>query len=210
MPSATDEQVITGGGTDASPTYQSISSTDYEFTTHIVADTGALGYSWYLLTTTEATGLTVGFQMMMDVMVAGTTTANDADPAVIYFENSGSNGYAQNMRSGSNNVVHGFFGGTASANWVSAQIPTFSAAYPSSSPSEAWTNEDTCIMLHWQSTSNAGVPAGTKGYSSLCMYHGQGRGACTVIQINPNAGGDHIYINGTLLPWPSNLNAIIS
>ena len=55
----------------------------------------------------------------------------------------------------------------------------------------------------------ATTPSATKGTSQLFTYLGPVRGNGYVMQINPTTGGDHVCLNGTLLPWPPNTKLFV-
>jgi hypothetical protein len=207
VPTATDQVVLLGAGTDASPTYTAWGIADYEFAGHIVADiSGTYGYSWYCMqaaaNTTPYYGTNSpvdGSQMALDVMQPGTAASADTDPAVVYCEYGTTTSYGSNLRAGGG-VCKAFMGGISAANWVAVSLQSFTSGYPAGMGSDAWINDDTCICPQWISAS---VPYGTKGYSSLFLYNAQPRGAGYVMQTNPYDNGDRLYMNGTLLLWPA-------
>lgn len=206
VPSATDEQVLVGGGSDASPTYVVGTAVDYLFASHMVADAGAIDHAFYILTTQETSTGATGFQLALDTMLPGTYAPQDPDPAVVYLNVSSSGtGYGGDLRS---TAIHGYVGTTiTSANFVTNFYLSNTGGYPGGLATESTSGYDPVVIPIW----NAGnsFPTATKGTSQLFMYIGPVRGNGYVLQINPTTGGDHIMMNGTLLPWPPNTNLFV-
>lgn len=85
-PSATDEQLVIGAGTDAAPTFvQWQSATDGSYWQNVGADNAA-EYGWYNFCVATGLGYTTkGGGFMFDPIVNGSgTPATDPDPLVIY------------------------------------------------------------------------------------------------------------------------------
>ena len=83
-PSATDEQITLGGGTDASPTFSTVfGGADGSYRIWIGAGDAAVGYSWYFFANLTGSYTTAAF-MFQDVMRTGTYSPLDLDPAAIY------------------------------------------------------------------------------------------------------------------------------
>lgn len=98
-PSATDEIVLKGGGTDAAPTYTTLFASDGTYRWHVVAfntpDSGALGspYCFFAYATITGTGAMRTF-FFLEAMANGSfpiadsisaPTTGDADPAILGF-----------------------------------------------------------------------------------------------------------------------------
>ncbi len=209
VPSAADQVIVAGSGTDASPTYVSWGGalTDYQFVMHIVCDTGPNGYCWYMMQCGESTNYPNGSSMALDTMVPGTFNPADTDPAVIYWASSGLGGYGSELRAAN---TWAFVGGISATNWVNVELIGFTSGYYiGNSGTDAWNDEDTAITTQWVRTAVA-PPFGTKGYSTLFLYAGQPRGNMYLINLNPNSVGDHVWVNGTLLVWPPNTVVFIA
>jgi hypothetical protein len=210
VPSATDEVHALGGGTPASPTYAGWGvMTNYQFTQHIVCDnTGQLGYGFYVvqLGAQGQASTSNGINFALDVMLPGSARPNDLDPAVIYCCSADIAGYGASEMLGEN--TWGFIGGLASANWVNVRwYQLVTSGFPSGElmGSDAWQNQDPIIIPMWIWLTNTPAYPGTgaKGHSSLFKISGATRGIGFIMQLNPNADGEYIFLNGTLLPWPS-------
>lgn len=86
-PSATDEILYRGGGTDASPTFATVWGTDGAYRLHCGGDAAA-PYDWWYYTTISAGGAT-SFNGWYVNMTPGTYEALDAAPYVISLGSSG-------------------------------------------------------------------------------------------------------------------------
>jgi hypothetical protein len=203
-PSAADQIYVAGGGTEASPTYQTWAGSfgDLQFACNVVADTGALNYAWYMCVVNASSGLSNGPNMMMDTLEPGTYDPNDTDPCVVYWASSSTSGYGAELTSAN---VFGFMGAIASANWLNVQLtPGYynSALYnPAAGGSNAWSNKDVCTTVSWAYNTNPFL--GFKGVSQLLRTAPTPRDFPHLMKINPNALGDCINQKGTLLPWPT-------
>lgn len=78
-PSATDEQVLSGAGTDASPTFTAY-STDASYKAHIGADNAA-PYDFHLMTPVNGGG-NLGHKFALYTMVAGSYPTEDVAPYI--------------------------------------------------------------------------------------------------------------------------------
>lgn len=78
-PSATDEQILFGGGTDASPTYAQLFPTDNTYRLELGAD--ASTKAWHLETFPTGGGA-CRTQLYHDVLVSGTYPSEDTQPVV--------------------------------------------------------------------------------------------------------------------------------
>lgn len=111
VPSATDEQLMFGGGTDASPTYAGISNAP-SGRYHIVFNSTPIGGCYPFVCFWTATGAATqspGF-VMQEPMAPGSYSVTDGDPCLVYC----SNGNFSTSASGY------FAYGTAGQVWVPA------------------------------------------------------------------------------------------
>jgi hypothetical protein len=213
VPSATDEVIVYGGGTDAAPTFNTWAQwTDYQFQQHILFDQGPLGYSFIIYQVTVfGQNMSNSLVWVLDVLQQGTTQAGDPDPCVIFVQ---PGNFGSNLMT-SNSYPKGFVGGLAPSNFVSMDLTgmNFSSGYPpfSIAGSDGNSNKMAVVTPFYalQPSSAAQPGPSTKGYSSLFMLMQGNTGGGVVVQIDPNAKGDHLNILTNddfriLVPWPSN------
>jgi hypothetical protein len=218
VPSATDEAVVAGSGTDASPTYAGWGAiSDYEFAFHVIADnTGDDGYAFVLFQSVNATGaLSNSMVFAMDIMKQGTSQANDLDNAVIYF--SGTGNMQADLWGGT--ACFAFVGGISSTDWVGVRLCQFQQtglAPALALGSDALTNLDSSVIPHWVRFSTTNPGNSIKGYSSLFQFSSSFRGAMYPVQVNPNAKGDRLIVvgdsssEGVSVPWIPNTPCYVS
>ncbi|HMJ16583.1 MAG TPA: hypothetical protein VK524_34450 [Polyangiaceae bacterium] len=125
-PTATDEQVLLGAGTDASPTGAALLTTDGTYRAHIVCDSTAVGnaYPFMLHCSTTTTGAWAIGIVLQDPMIVGSYDSTDVDPVVV------SAAGAANLNAASAWQAYG----TGSQAWATM-----------TSPDVAW-NPSTCPM----------------------------------------------------------------
>ncbi len=83
-PTATNEEIRYGGGTDASPTYAAVfNAMNGTYRLWIVCFDSGLNYSWTMFTSISSTGVQAGWTYM-DVCATGTYPTQDTDPSVFY------------------------------------------------------------------------------------------------------------------------------
>src|ERR1019366_386639 len=94
-PTATDEVVIVGSGTDASPTGAALFAADSAYRFNMIAGDSSAGYGFYWFANANnqnsATAITSGF--LLDIMQSGSYSASDTDPCVIYFGSAANYGF---------------------------------------------------------------------------------------------------------------------
>lgn len=215
VPSAADEEVVYGSGTDAAPTYSNwIGQTNYQFQQHMVFDTdGDDGYAFVCWTVTQG-GQTCsnGYVFAMDIMRQGTGPDNDTDPCIVIVLSSGFGSSLWGTQ-----TCWGFVGGISSAQFVKFNLQTYAAGtdfVPGPlGGADAWTGKGMAVIPCWvqnQATSVTVQPGGTcKGYSTLFLLGGSYNGFGMPLQTVPNSGGDYINLlantgNLTWVRWPPN------
>lgn len=177
VPSATDEAVIFGGGSDASPgtvLYMPPSNTYYM---QCIMDTAA-PYSLLMVCYAKVTGsvLTV---LSMDALTSGTYPNQDTDPVVIF------------CNTASDILTYPYFSSEASgpASWlkyglVGAGFVKTPALYlsttgatiaPGSMGTNAFTGEDQLIPIMYARRGALSSPTGYKGVSTLFQWKGSSR-----------------------------------
>jgi hypothetical protein len=211
VPSATDEIVIWGDGTDASPTYASwggAGNNDHYFSCHIMADSdGDDGYCWAICGEPGYQSPVPSFGCMaMDIMRQGTFDPSDPDPMVLYMNAGSGNGYNIDLTGGSS--CHALVGPyTGQANSWQGVVLTGPAGWYATG-TDFWSGtsgDDRCFIPYWKRTSS---PYSDKGLSSLFLASMQIRQNFTIMSTSPGNGGDRLYVGYVLLPWPPNTPCI--
>ncbi len=224
-PSATDEVILLGGGTDASPTYATLLNTDGSYRFNVCACDTTLGYSfyWHTFPAGDATGVQRG--MFLDVMTTGSFPAGDIDPAVVFVAASGVN--STTLFSGYDTEGLGSYtgvGGQANAwygtapdwrkvmalsiveshrNVVAAPI---NAAGSYGCGTNAYSAKDDILPVPWGRTVNAtyspgGAPYGFKGFGQLFKMSTKFRSNYDTLSVASAGAKDYIWISGMVLPW---------
>jgi hypothetical protein len=214
--SATDEVFMTGGGTDASPTFTTFMSPNNSYRWNIVAGGSSEFYSFVawgsaIGTSTTATGL------LLDVMAASSYPAADIDPAVAYCSVTSTNVFGEIFGSGSfasANLTNpagarAWLGATtaAGASLTSANVNVSMATYGNGQigalvtvGTNPFTNKDDLFPAIWGSAFT-GFPRGIKGYSTLFKCGTIFRRNMTTCDTVSSNSRDRIYVNGVWLPW---------
>lgn len=174
-PTATDEQVIFGSGTDANPDNTQLFYTDGLYKQYIVVDSSAK-YGFICVFHLNGTGVprTV---IMMDPLISNTYPSEDVDPVVLYaFYGNGSvltysvlndttNGPKCYLKKGL--AGEGFV--TVGASSLTAQGGTIA---PGGSGINPHNSKDDTYPIIWARQSAQTSPAGYKGVSSLLKWNG--------------------------------------
>ena len=203
-PTATDEVIIVGGGTDASPTFTSVLGADASYRQHIACGGSAEGYSfWFFCNATGTPALSTKI-FYLDVLLNPLTS--DPDPAVIGF--SATNAIADflnavaaaaspfsakawlgTLPTSSNNVPVGLF----SIGGYTIHTSTNLGVSP-------WTSKDVVSQsLVWVRPSSSAAPIGVKGLSRIFQSASTPRTNMDTLSISTTM--DHVYIYGCVLPW---------
>ncbi len=205
--SSTDEVFMSGGGTDASPTFTTLFSTNNTYRWHVGAGGATDGYSFYAY---SLTSLSTSIQntIALDVLKAGTYPSQDIDPAVMICTSAGNtvlvNTVTANLTGPAN--ARAWLGSVSAAgaslltNNVNVGLERFAgnvgtisfAVNPFSGKDTLWS------PIYISSNSNsARTPQGNKGASTLFKL-----GSMTRTNLDTlNAGKDYIYLGTLWLPW---------
>lgn len=211
VPSATDEVVLLGSGTDAAPTFASLwATTDGGYRQHIVVGGATENYAWvtWCLVTGSSTGAGA---LMHDAMQANSYVSADLDPYVYYAVN-GSGAFSGNQSvNAPNGGAKAYFGAltTAAAANISAPILGASAnvsAFPGGVGVSPWSSKDTLIPQAWFRTANNTSPFGWKGFSTLLLAGSVQR--TNMDTMNLTGTRDKVFMNGYWLPWDGSVPLI--
>jgi hypothetical protein len=211
VPSATDEVVIFGSGTNASPTGATQFGTDGQYRFSVVAGDSTVGYSFYWAgSNSTTTTVTTGF--LMDVMTIGSYSSGDTDPCVIY------DGYGTGVFTAisSSPGIGGYtntFGllGTTYLGISTSIIGLSSNAYTGVlyflAPALAGTNalpnpftgNDDLLPTFWGRFVSSSTSQGYKGTSSMLLSPTTRRSSLDTFTVS--TAKDHILFGHYVLPW---------
>jgi hypothetical protein len=205
-PSATDEQIVVGGGTDASPTFATMLGTDGTQRFNMVAGDSTVGYGWWwdAFPVGNATSGT-HYGMMLDVMAAGSFPAADTDPAVVaVIANTWQDLYAL-----SGTLTHAFLSSTAWQQIYAGTIVNFITAvtlFPAYQAGQGagtnpFSSKDDGLPVPWVRDAVKTAPSGYKGFSGMIKWAGTFRANYDTVSTTGTGSKDKIWINGILFPW---------
>ncbi len=224
-PSAADEVFMLGGGTDSSPTFSPASwfAANNTYRWHIAAGGAAESYSFvaWALTSSTTTGLN---SIALDVMLAGSYSSLDVDPAVMYCSDTSVQAslaaITASTAAGGANVTapalaRAWLGSVSNAgasittNNVNVSIITWGTNFGGGNTVAAnpFSTKDTLVPVFWARRPNPGFihPCGGKGFSTLFQ-------AGSVARTNVDScdvGGTRtkFYYGGLWLPWDGSVPA---
>ena len=215
VPSAADEVIMSGAGTDASPTYSTIFPGNATYHWHIACGGAAEFYSFYAFANPSATP-TIQSMILLDVMATNSFPLTDPDPAVFYV--SGNTNSAMTEIITANAVVsnvtnpakaRAWLGGTSNAGILTSgtnnqNVNLMSYTYWGNTSnafgSNPFSGKDDLVGFGWgRNASGTTTPNGWKGYSTL-FY--QGSMIRTPLDTADTVGTkDRIYIAGAWGSW---------
>ena len=231
-PSALDEVIFNyepgvGIGYDAAPTFNALFDTGGTYRLHCCAGQASENYSFNLFVTGAAfSSSLIRSAFTLDVMQPGSYSPQDLDPSVTYIDNFETNIYGHGLQQ--NGVgfrsSQGFMAGISGGNylpypavlpqnmspfWTGISAMNYSSSVPAGMGTNAWTGKDDNLPIPWvHNLTGTQSNTGFKGWGTLLCMNGVQRNALdTVTIVTP---GDHIYYNGTLMPWPGMLIASVS
>lgn len=208
-PSASDEQVVAGGGTDAAPTFtQQFDTPDTGWKFNAAANNAA-PYSFYWWTHLNGVGQVRTFGML-DTLLVGSELPGDVDPTVLYTDT-----FNTSILQGSMAGIYGtnmkawMAKGLGGAGWVEVK-PAYiligvSVGFPASMGQDVYTTKDQFAPWLYIRPSNQAPPYGIKGVSSICRWQGVQRGCFDTF--NESGSKDYLSLSGTAaaswvaVPW---------
>jgi len=205
--SATDEVYMTGGGTDASPTFTSIFIADGGFRWHLACGGVAEFYSFAAVALTSTT-TTIQYAMGLDVLQSATYPSQDIDPAVMFCSTSFA--YVTAATNNSTNPANArawlgpvsAAGASLTSNNVNVGLERYTGVGGSVTlAANPFSGKDTLWSPHWLSTKTnpSRAPIGVKGLSTLFKL---GSVARTNLDTITSVGTrDLIYLSDIWLPW---------
>jgi hypothetical protein len=192
---------------------------DDTYKMHMMVGDIASNYSWYFIFVTNSS-TTIDIGMGMDILNPWVGAA-DPDPCVLIVDQSGNAWAHTSLNAGNTALSHnpgaasivgtpyGGYAGFQSRSFVQTNIvlPMFRSL-----PANSWSGNNPSAVPLWfnyyqgQRTFSA---VGVRGWSQLMIADlaDTSRTNMDLVQItNP---GDHIWVNGSLLPWPTGV-AVVS
>lgn len=198
VPSASDQVIMLGGGSDAVPTFATLFDAAGTQNVAIGAHDGGL-YGWYLIGYED--GLKPQTFIFYDPLLPGSYPSEDTDPFVFAARYSTVNRPCSLdglQQTGTTNVPLALYNTTVrytqAMSWEGTNV-AFPAGY---SHPNAWNGNADTAPVHWVST--ALTPNGWKGTSSLFRWHGgsESTGARTN---SPTAANRLVVFEDLLVPW---------
>jgi hypothetical protein len=206
-PSATDEQLLLGTGTDAAPSTATWFSADAGYLTHIGVGTGGSdGYGFYIVNLLNGGSNTAGC-LVLDPINAGIT--EDVDQCVLYtgittgcFTTSI---LASEGSSGADRVVGWIGKGLTGEGFVSIPANQYFSGGNTVVPGNLGTNpfnsKDDTIPIFFMRRVALVNPVGYKGIGGLMKWVGTTRSIGDTLSTSASGSKDRIIINAVSLPW---------
>lgn len=218
-PSAADEVVMAGAGTDASPTFQStLFTTDNTYRISIAAG-GVTEYYSFAMWTNISGSITGLNAIALDVMASGSYRSEDVDPAVMYVSNQANiqlpfydlsaNANFSTSNTTAPALARAWLGTTSSAGILTAgtnnnnvQLATFGGNFGggNSLAANPFSTKDTFVSPWWGRGGSAiPPPNGIKGMSTLFRVGSVNRSNLDTCDLTTTK--DRVHVNFVWLPW---------
>lgn len=212
-PSATDEQTIHGGGTDAVPTYGSNAlPTDGTYRLHVAADNAA-PYGWHALMLTPAASSSRAFSYMP--LAASSYDAADAAPYGIKVWQA-SNAFTTNATDTYTTAVDSFcssyykkgLSGEAFVFFGAGNMGVGSGVAPTNLPSSPYSSTDPVLPIPLMRLNSAGSQTGWKGIvdTAQTAWLGTTRAQSDYVDI---AGRRYVVVGEMVWRFSSNVVPLI-
>jgi len=206
-PSATDEQILAGAGTDASPTYSTIlNSSDGGYRWNIAAGGAAENYVFYAFSFASGGGVVNAF-WLLDRMLSGSYPSADVDPVVMGFAATALN--VATIQSTSSVIKAYLDKGGGSEGFVSMPgcVPEDSATHLAGNlGTNPHTGNDDSIPIIFARRSALGSPAGWKGIGSMLRMNGVTRTTGDTYSVG--SARDRIIVDDCNLPWDASVPTV--
>jgi hypothetical protein len=218
VPSATDEVVLLGGGTDAAPTFATLYQVDgtYRMNCCVGKLAGLVSSVFYQMCWPNGTPSGTGMLWFCDIMSAGTyPTPNDTDPSVQCLQTNLNPWVASNLVQTNGGLRAMFWNGSAQQFQSLNAYPLFepntvrySAPAISSGQGDgpnSYTGKDDLIPVPYGRPTNLTVPNGFKGIGSLFYWGTVFRSNADVVSVATPTARDWLWMNGSLVPWDGSI-----
>jgi hypothetical protein len=204
-PSATDEVIILGAGTDAAPTFSSQFSTDATYHFHMMAGDSSIGYSFYFFANTggaqPANALNACF--IFDVLQIGSYNSLDTDPCIIYTSQSTSSlGTSLTGAATAKGLLNVSYVGHAAAALYSNSTYIFPASVGNKSVQNPFNTKDELFPIVWIRDPFQTPPFGVKGVSSFMLGSSVIHTSFSYQTVNTKR--DRIILGYFSFPWNGN------
>lgn len=199
-PSATDEVILKGGGTDASPTFSAYFATGGRF--HVVCDSTPVNGGYFVVCfETSTTNGNIGYFFCLEPISYASAANND--PMIIVTSNGG---FAKGQ---SASAWYGYGGsdprfGTAYA--LAYANATSDTLFPGGLTSNPFNNGDDMIGIPWGSDTSNPVPIGFLGVGAFLRWKGVNRSYPDTVSLTSNA---RVYAGDVLVPWPDGVAPVL-
>lgn len=211
VPSATDEQIVVGGGIDASPTFTTAWAISSSFRWSAVADNAA-PYAWWASGFVNAGGIpgasNIPAAFYFDPIVSTTGNAGDTDQAVVYA--SGAANIASLLQNFSN--AFGWFRkGLTSPAWANYPALTFQTiagnqVFPAGAEvADIITAKENLMPVMYYHLTSSLIDT-VKGVSTLFRYAGLAHNLGDTYTVS--TARDKIIIGNLALPWDGSLPTV--
>jgi hypothetical protein len=213
-PSAADEVFMAGSGTDASPGYTTIFTTNKTYHWNVAAGGASEFYSFVAFAHPIGSVTTAASLIVLDALTLGSYSSLDVDPAVtICTTNSWSSSDFIGTSAAITNVTNPSYarawmgpttaaGASITSNSVNVNIVVYGnniiGGTSTNQGTNPWTNKDDLVPALWVSQ-NSIAPRGIKGFSSVFSLGTTSRRNMETIDVFSIR--DKIYVHGLWLPW---------
>lgn len=202
-PSAADEQVLIGAGTNAVPTGATVPPSSGGYYAHVIAQSTAEGdvYGFWFFCSSKGAGAING-AMVCEPLRVGSYPAADTDPLMLHVSSS--------------SIPYSSTTGTVYASWYAKGLPaqawlplnsgyapgsavgSFAATYVGSNP---YTGEDDSIDIAYARAVTL-TSQGWRGIGKYLRFRGVGRIYPSTANLSTDA---YVYVENMLVPWPDNI-----
>jgi len=205
-PSATDEQYVTGGGTDAAPSFAALFAANGTYKANIIAGGENEGYVFVVLTPANSNTTVSSTTWYLERMQANTYPQSDPDPYVM--GGNATNPTSSNISSATS-IIKGWLGkGTSIQGFVSI-APGFpsdtTTTFVNNLGLNANTRQEDLLPMIYARRSALGSPAGYKGIGSMLRwnsyFHGSSGSMSITKVISINSTNDYIIVGDLVAPW---------
>ena len=200
MPSATDEQTILGGGTDASPSFASLFAADSGYRYHAIAGGAAENYVFYSAAYPIGGG-TCTHSIYFDRLASSTYATEDSDPYVMNF---GANALTSAIWSNSANNCpltwwkKGLVGETFT-KVMAAFYYDGTSSLIGATGTNPFNGKDDGLPIFYGRPTAAGTVNGFKGISRFLYFKLAARSTGDTISVSSTR--DKIYFDDIIFPW---------
>lgn len=203
VPSAADEAVLLGGGTDAAPTFAKLFDADGSFVFNVFAqDTAPYGFGTYCWSTagTPPNQPTYAGILMLDPVTG--TLPGDPDPYVLWVVGAGAGLPYQytSLSTVGGGLTGGIYGrdlvGTMSALAASTLTSDAVLVFPGNMASNPWTGEEESVALPYAVRSGF-----WKGVSTFARWSGAAHLNAEAVSVSGSDDLQYVALGDVLLPW---------